>query len=88
MPGVADFIVLQKAKELGAVILTFGKDYGEIIFRSSFDYPPSIIFFRFKGIAGNYAGITLLSVMGLAQFKLEGYFTIIEENNIRQRKLQ
>ncbi len=87
MPGISDFTVLQKAKELGAVILTFDKDYGEIIFRIGFEYPPSVVFFRFKGITGIYAGETLLSIIQSEQFHLEGYFTVVEENNIRQRKL-
>ena len=88
MPGITDLMVLEKAKSLSAIILTFDKDYGEIIFRNEFYEPPPIVFFRFKGYSATYAAETLISLIGLNTFALDGYFTILEENNIRQRKLQ
>ncbi len=44
-PGITDLLVIKKAKELSAIILTFDKDYGEIIFTHKIANPPSVIFF-------------------------------------------
>lgn len=86
-PGITDTMVLDLAKDLSAIILTFDKDYGEIIFRNEYPAPPSVVFFRFKGYSASFAADFLLSLMDMGFFVLDGYFTIVEENNIRQRKL-
>jgi predicted nuclease of predicted toxin-antitoxin system len=86
-PGISDISVLNKAKELSAIILTFDKDYGEIIFRNEYTNPPAVVFFRFKGITANYAGDTLVSLITSRLFIIEGFFTVVEEDNIRQRKI-
>ena len=87
MPGISDILILNKAKELSAIILTFDKDYGEIIFRNEFVEPPPVVSFRFKGTTANYAAESLLSMIKSGLFELEGFFTVVEVDNIRQRKI-
>lgn len=48
-PGIPDNDVLQLAVSTNLVILTFDKDYGEIIFRYNTQNPASVIYFRDKG---------------------------------------
>lgn len=85
--GISDLSVIQLAIEKNAIILTFDKDYGEIIFHSQFPSPPSVIFFRFKGYHSLFAAETLLDLLQNELLKFNGFFTVIEEDNARQRKL-
>lgn len=48
-PGVADIEVVRIALANNLVILTFDRDYGEIVFRYGQEKKPSIIYFREKG---------------------------------------
>jgi len=67
------------------IILTFDKDYGEIIFKLGEENPPAVIFFRFKGDDPEKAGQLLLDLVENRNLKVENKFTVIEKENIRQR---
>ncbi len=84
--GISDHQVIELALKGNYIILTFDKDYGEIIFKENIIHPPSVIFFRYKGINPEFAGIFLLEIIKKGEIILENHFTVIEENGIRQRK--
>ena len=86
--GISDIAVLKLANQKDAIILTFDKDYGELIFRENFENPPSVIFFRFKGYNAEFAANALLKIIQNPQIQLQGYFTIIEEETVRQRRFK
>ena len=83
--GLSDIDVLKKAIADDLIILTFDKDYGELIFRYVLENPPSVIFFRSKGKDPLVVGQILHSLLILAEVKIKNAFTVIDENNIRQR---
>ncbi|CAN5856045.1 hypothetical protein BH24BAC1_BH24BAC1_27040 [soil metagenome] len=84
--GISDEEVLKKAVEEKLVILTFDRDYGELIFRFQKEKPPAVVYFRVKGKTPRDAADKLISFIheGLA---VENYFTVVEETGIRQRRL-
>lgn len=84
-PGISDAEVLKIAISLGITILTFDSDYGELIFKYSSEFPPSVLFFREKGGDPGFAGRTLLDLLTHTKIKFENAFTVIEKQNIRQR---
>jgi len=86
MHGITDSEVLRIAMEEKRIILTFDSDYGELIFRLQAQDPPSVIYYRFKGAAPDFAGIILIRLLQKNDILFENNFTVIEENNIRQRK--
>jgi len=55
-PGISDIKVIDLAIRKRLTIITFDKDYGEIIFKHAIAKPPEVIFFRFKGSNPHYAG--------------------------------
>jgi len=67
-------------------ILTFDSDYGEILFRFPRPTAPSVVYFRFKGKTPNEAGDLLLKLIE-EDIHLKGYFTVIDEQGVRQRKI-
>jgi predicted nuclease of predicted toxin-antitoxin system len=84
-PGIMDAEVMKIAIENNLIILTFDSDYGELIFKYAKDNPPSVVFFREKGNLPNFAALSLLSLISNFNIDLNGSFTVIEPNNIRQR---
>ena len=88
MPGITDKTVVEIARETHRTILTFDKDYGELIFKYGMASPPTVIFFRYKGVLPGFAGEFLLKMLTEKLISLEDNFTVIEEQNIRQRRYQ
>jgi predicted nuclease of predicted toxin-antitoxin system len=84
-PGISDIQVIQIAQKEKRIILTFDKDYGELIFRHNIKQPPAVVFFRFKGASPTFAGDLLKKIIVENEIKLENTFTVVEENNLRQR---
>ncbi|MDQ2862214.1 MAG: DUF5615 family PIN-like protein [Bacteroidota bacterium] len=87
-PGISDEEVIKISLKFGLIILTFDKDYGELIFRYSRNNPPPVVFFRDKGSDPLFAGELLLKILTSSQISLLNAFTVIEEKNIRQRFYQ
>lgn len=86
--GMSDKDILDMAVKGQWIILTFDRDYGELIFKYNRQSPPAVVYFRTKGEQPEDAGKLLLNLIKNAQFRLEGLFTVIEESGIRQRKLR
>ena len=84
-PGIPDGEVVIKARETNSIILTFDKDYGEIIYKHGLEYPPAVIFFRFKGTNPEAAGQRLVEILKDRKLEFEKRFTVFENRNIRQR---
>ncbi len=85
MPGISDEKVLEFAKNHNLIILTFDRDYGELIFKFALQNPPSVIYFRDKGNAPEFAGQLLLKLLVKSKINFTSSFTVIEEKNFRQR---
>lgn len=85
-PGIPDKAVIEIARKDGFIVLTFDKDYGEIIFRFGEQNPPAVIYFRHKGKNPEFAGNFMLQLIHENKIQFERTFTVIEENNIRQRQ--
>ena len=84
--GISDEEVVDLAEQEKLIILTFDSDYGEILFKYPREEAPSVVYFRFKGKAPNDAGLLLLELIE-SGIQLKGYFTVVEETGIRQRKI-
>ncbi|MFN4257278.1 MAG: DUF5615 family PIN-like protein [Saprospiraceae bacterium] len=87
-PGWSDEKVLAQAEREGLVILTFDRDYGELIFRYKLTAPPAVVYFRFKGRDPEEAARILLQKINEDGLSIEGLFTVIEETGVRQRRLK
>ena len=85
--GISDESVMGIAVEENLIILTFDRDYGELIFKFQKDKPPTVVYFRLKGDAPEMAAALLLQIIkdGIT---IENHFTVVESTGIRQRKLK
>lgn len=87
MPGAADRQVPERAIEENRIILTFDRDYGELIFRHKARNVNGIVYFRFTPTSPDEAGVILSGILQERGITSAGMFTVIERDRIRQRAL-
>ena len=87
MPGASDRQVIEQVINSNRILLTFDRDYGELIFRHKARNVPGVVYFRFTPVAPDEAGMILLDILKEQGIALTGKFTVIERDNIRQRSL-
>ncbi len=86
-PGMKDIDVLKQALRGKRIILTFDRDYGELIFKYPKLIPEGLVYFRFDPSTSEQPAIILINIMKEKDINLLGHFTVIEEDRVRQRAL-
>jgi predicted nuclease of predicted toxin-antitoxin system len=86
-PGIKDHEILEFAKENNLVILTFDRDYGELIYRFKLVPPAGVVYFRFSPSIPEEPAKILLNIIGKGVGAFSGKFTVVEREGMRQRKL-
>jgi predicted nuclease of predicted toxin-antitoxin system len=86
-PGAKDPEVLARAVREGRIILTFDKDYGELIYRLGLPPPAGVVYFRFDPVTPEEPAEHLLRLLIVNDMSLEGRFTVAERGHLRQRPL-
>ena len=86
-PGMADDEVLRLASVQGRVIVTFDRDYGDLVFRRGLPPPAGVLYLRFapKSPRELAAYVIELKASGV---QLEGRFTSASRKGIRQRPMR
>lgn len=87
MAGANDERVLSHAHQEGQVILTFDRDYGELIYRQKLPVPVGVIYFRFTPQTPEEPAEYVLNLLANQKIQLEGKFTVARRERIRQRPL-
>lgn len=87
MAGSKDAVVLKYACENRLIILTFDRDYGELIYRHKSPIPEGIVFFRFVPLKSSEPAEILLQILKQKKVSFTRKFTVIEKDKIRQRHL-
>lgn len=86
MPAVSDREVLQHASETGRWILTFDRDYGELVFARLERPPAAIVYLRQSPMTNTeYANRVLSLCANRTEF--EGYLVVVEGPRVRIRAL-
>lgn len=86
MPGANDAAVLAFARAQGHWLVTFDRDYGELVFARGVAPPPAIIYLRQEPAPPTRAADIVLSILQRAD-QFDGYFVIASERSIRRRRL-
>jgi predicted nuclease of predicted toxin-antitoxin system len=85
--GAKDIAVLKQAHEEKRIILTFDRDYGELIYRHKSFIPSGVVYFRFDPSSPNEPAEMLLNILTEDKVSIVGKFTVVERGRIRQKKL-
>jgi predicted nuclease of predicted toxin-antitoxin system len=86
-PGMEDSEVLTRATDKQRVILTFDRDYGELIYRLRLPSPTGVMYLRFRPHTPEEPAQLLLNLLQTEGLQFEGWFTVVERDQIRQRPL-
>jgi len=85
-PGIPDIEVLQSAQREERIILTYDKDFGELVVKDN-RYPSSgIILFRLSRMDPSQMAGYIRGVIG-SRKDWVGHFSVIEEDRVRMRPL-
>lgn len=86
-PGVTDAKVLAQAADEQRIILTFDRDYGELVFGRGLPSPLGVIYLRFEPTTPEEPATYLLELFQVALVSFEHQFTVADRTQIRQRKM-
>ena len=86
IPGIQDDIVLAIANEQERIILTFDRDYGELIFKNNLKVNKGVIYLRLRNYTADEPGILLEQLLNNREFVFDNALTVLDKNSIRQRK--
>jgi len=84
--GITDEEVLDKARNEGRLILTEDKDFGELVFRMK-RHLAGVIMLRLPISCRQDHWSRLQTVLERHGGKLNGHYTVIEQNRVRSRPL-
>jgi predicted nuclease of predicted toxin-antitoxin system len=79
--------VLQQAAAERRIVLTFDRDFGELIYRSGFSGRPGVVYFRHPPRNPEDPASRLLDLLAASQAELTGMLTVIGTTEVRQRPL-
>ena len=85
MPSASDKAVLEFARREQRWIVTFDRDYGDLIFKEGLLPPPTILYFRQEPYPPEYPADLVLAMMSDPQ-QAEGCMVVISERNIRRKR--
>ncbi|NEN24770.1 hypothetical protein G3O08_14790 [Cryomorpha ignava] len=84
--GITDNKVMAIAMNESRIIVTFDSDYGELVFKYGYK-PPGGIYLRIQDFKPEYPGKLLIDIIDVDKLDVENKFTVIDDNQIKQRKI-
>lgn len=86
-PSITDAEVIQIATSENRTIITFDRDYGELIFKYNFQPVAGVIYLRMQNYQPEKPAELLLKLFNTPNLKFAGFFTVVDEKSVRQRKI-
>lgn len=86
-PSGVDEWVLAHARENGQILITFDRDFGELIYRRGAACPPGIIYLRIPEFEPGFAAKAVMDLLRIPGLVLDGWFTVVDTDKVRQRPL-
>ncbi len=84
--GIQDRVVLNIAHEQERTILTFDRDYGELIFKHRLKPAAGVIYLRLDEYTPEEPGKIIEKLIVGSQFDFSNTLTVVDKDGIRQRK--
>ena len=85
-PSIMDSEIMDIATKEERTILTFDRDYGELIFRYNYKPDKGVIYLRLDEYEPEEPGIILQEIFKNIEIDLNRSLTVIDKNGIRQKK--
>jgi predicted nuclease of predicted toxin-antitoxin system len=84
-PGIADEQVLAMAVADSRILITFDRDYGELIFRRRKRSPRSVIYIRTYPATADALNAALLRLIRGDAGVVDGHMVVVSQEGIRKR---
>jgi predicted nuclease of predicted toxin-antitoxin system len=85
-PSITDSEVMSIAITEERTILTFDRDYGELIFKHNYKPEKGVIYLRFDEFEPQQPGLIIEEIITNKEIDLSRALTVVDKNGIRQRK--
>ena len=85
-PGIDDRAVLSRATAEGRILITFDKDFGELVFRLGLDVPSGVILFRIPPDSPSFVAQTAVTVLE-SRTDWAGHFSVVDGPRVRMTPL-
>jgi len=85
-PGLPDHKVLELAHRKELALLTFDRDFGELIFRQRLPCPPAVVYLRFVPANPGEPAQVVQAMLECLE-TLEGQFIVLDRDSFRKRAL-
>ncbi|MBK6294838.1 MAG: DUF5615 family PIN-like protein [Rhodoferax sp.] len=86
-PGIADAVVLYLACRQQRTLLTFDRDYGELIYLKRLPVPMGVIYLRFAPTSPEDAVQQVALLLADEGRQVQGYFVVMDRDSYRRRPL-
>jgi predicted nuclease of predicted toxin-antitoxin system len=86
MPAASDLHVLQHAAQAGRWVLTFDRDYGELVFARRAPPPPAIVYLRQGRFAPDWPALAVQDLLLRADW-VHGHLVVVDGRSLRRRVL-
>ena len=73
-PSIADTAVISLAIQTNRVILTFDRDYGELVYRYNYRPPAGVIYFRWESYRPEEPGEFVLALLQTPNLELHPFW--------------
>lgn len=85
-PSIQDYTVMSIAINEERTILTFDRDYGELIFKHNYRPKNGVVYLRLDKYEADEPGRLIEDLINKKEFDLSNALTVLDRNGIRQRK--
>jgi len=85
-PSISDESVMQFAISEKRTIVTFDRDYGELIFKQGYRPPEGVIYLRIEPLYPDYPAEIVHRLIQSQNYRLMGALTVVDENKVRQKR--
>ena len=84
--GISDEKVMEIAINQDRTIVTFDRDYSELIFKFGYKPQAGVIYLRFDEYTPVFAGELVYKIINYEELDFDNRLTVIDKRGIRQRK--
>lgn len=84
MPAASDKQVLEFARAESRWIVTFDRDYGELVFKDGLPPPPAILYLRQEPYPAEVAADLVLAILSEPNLA-EGFLVVLSERSVRRK---
>jgi predicted nuclease of predicted toxin-antitoxin system len=85
-PSIQDNVVMNIAINEARIILTFDRDYGELIFKHNYRPQKGVIYLRLDEYKADEPGKIIEKLINKKEFDFDNALTVLDRKGIRQRK--